>query len=298
MQAVKGAGSSSGLKGAVRGLIAELPGVRQWRLRRYRKKVQSTADWKFWGVFSSYQEALAAAPDNPALQVGYDTPGIADRGHEDYRRMHTFDYPALVWLALFAGAARDKDPGSACTVVDLGGHLGFKYQAFLRFWRPPRGFRWIVCETPATVEAAARLPASQRSSGLSFSSDMGILNGTQILHASGVLAYLDEELWEILDGVDEPPRHLVLNKVPLTRGEGFWTVQNASGLAAVPYHVMPRKRFLDELAARGYRLVDEWSIPERTVEIPFYPGRGTTAGTGMSLSRDAGDPSPLRGPAS
>jgi putative methyltransferase (TIGR04325 family) len=277
------------LRGALRGLIAELPGVSRLRALRYEKKVRRTADWRFWGLFSSYEEALAAAPDNPVLNVGYDTPGIADRGHEDYERMHTFDYPALVWLALFAGATATGEVASGCTVVDLGGHLGFKYRAFLRYWTPPTDFRWVVCETPATVEAAERLPASARSPGLSFTTDTKALDGARILHASGVLAYLDRDLWEILDDVEVPPQHLILNKVPLARGAEFWTVQNASGLAAVPYHVFNRDVFLEQLAARGYRVVDEWNVPQRTVEVPFHPGLGTDSGTGLSLTRSPDD---------
>lgn len=273
------------MKDALRSVIAELPGVRALRARRYERTVRTTDAWKFWGVFSSYEDALAAVPDNPVLRVGYDTPGMAGRGREDYERMHAFDYPALLALLQFAGVTTPGVEAAPLTVFDLGGHLGSKYRAFLRHWTPPHGFRWIVCETPATVAAADALSAADLPDGLSFTTDLAALDGADVLYASGVLAYLDQNLWEILDAVEQPPANLILNKVPLTSGNEFWTIQNASGLAAVPYHVFRRDAFFAALAERGYQTVDEWIVPERTVEIPFRPGFGTDAGTGMSLSR-------------
>lgn len=273
------------MKDALRSLLAELPGIRALRERRYEQRVKTTDEWKFWGVFSSYEEALGAIPENPTLEIGYDTPGIADRGREDYETMHAFDYPALLAMLRFAGATAPGGAATPLAVFDLGGHLGAKYRVFRRHWTPPPGFRWIVCETPATVAAADELPPSEVPEGLSFTTDAAAMNGTDVLHASGVLAYLDTDLWAILDSVDDPPPHLILNKVPLSSRGEFWTMQNASGMAAVPYHVFNRETFVEQLAKRGYRVVNEWTIPERTVEIPFRPGFGTGAGTGMCLTR-------------
>lgn len=272
---------------ALRRLLADLPGVRALRARRYEHRVRTTDAWKFWSVFPSYEDALAAAPDNPVLGVGYDTPGIADRGREDYETMHAFDYPALLALLRFAGVTAPGADAAPLTVFDLGGHLGAKYRVFRRHWAPPEGFRWIVCETPATVAAADGLSPSQVPEGLSFTSERAEMDGADVLYASGVLAYLDKNLWEILDEVLNPPPHLILNKVPLSSRDEFWTIQNASGMAAVPYHVFNRETFVERLAERGYRIVDEWTVPERTVEIPFRPGYGTDAGTGMCLTRSS-----------
>lgn len=272
------------MSGALREVIAELPGVRWLRRLRYEREVLQGTGWLFWGVFSSYQEALANTPDNPRLKSGYDTPGIADRGREDYERIQPFDYPALVWLLRFAGATSPAGHDHPCRVADLGGHLGAKYKVFREYWAPPANFSWVVCETPATVAAAARLPAAECPPGLSFTTELNALSGAQVLYASGVLAYLEQDLCDILDGLDKPPQHLILNKIPLADGQDFWTIQNASGMAMVPYHVIERESFLARLAARGYRVLDQWKIPERRVAIPFRPGVGTDMGTGLSLS--------------
>lgn len=267
----------------IRQCIAQLPGIRWARRLRYDRDVRTGTGWTFWGIFSDYQEALAAAPDNPKMARGYDAPGIADRGRGDYEEIHGFDYPALLWLLRFGGYQSAESP-PGCKVVDLGGHLGGKYLAFRELWPLP-GMEWVVCETPATVAAANGLSAAARAPGLAFTTDIDTINGAQVLFASGVLAYLEHNLWDVLDGLDTPPPHVILNKVPLSSGADFWTLQNASGMAITPYHVFNRKHFIDQMAARGYRLLDEWTIPERVVRIPFRPQWGTEAGTGLSFTR-------------
>jgi len=264
--------------------IAELPGITSLRRLRYERKVQRGSDWTFWGVFTDYQDAIARAPRNPVLKVGYDTPGVVDRGRDHYETMHGFDYAALFWLHRFT-ASSNEQANDSCRVVDLGGHLGAKYKVYRCRWSPPPGLSWIVCETTAMVEAAGRMPDADRPEGLSFTTDSGVVDGAQVLFASGVLAYLKYNLWDLLDRCAAPPPHLVLNKVPLSRGPDVWTLQNASGYTMVPYHVFNRSRFLDALTSRGYRLLDEWSVPERAVHIPFEPGVGTENGSGLSLTR-------------
>jgi putative methyltransferase (TIGR04325 family) len=85
--------------------------------------------------------------------------------------------------------------------------------------------------------------------------------------------------------VKEPPRHLVLNKVPLAETDDHWTIQNV-GRTVVPYRILNRGRFLGELRERGYRLLDEWSVPQYYARIPFHLRYGTSANSGLALSLD------------
>jgi putative methyltransferase (TIGR04325 family) len=267
--------------------LRDLVGIRWLRKLRYDRKVRSGTGWSFWGAFGSYQEALNAVPSQSPLGVGYDTPGIAERGRTHYERMHSFDYPALVWMNRLLGSTPSGDGDAPPTVVDLGGHLGVKYRAFLHCWDPPPGLSWVVCETPATVAAAAELAAEDLRPGLSFTTDPRVMDGAQLLFASGVLSYLGSSLADLLDACRRPPEHLILNKVALATGPEVWTLQNASGIAIAPYHVFNRSRFLEQLTARGYRLLDEWAVPEIAVRIPFHRALGTTANCGLALTRAA-----------
>jgi putative methyltransferase (TIGR04325 family) len=268
--------------------MSDLAGIRWLRRLRYDRRVRSGTGWSFWGVFGSYEEALNAVPSRSPLGVGYDTPGIAERGRAHYERMHGFDYPALLWMSRLLDSPASRNGDAPPTVVDLGGHLGVKYRAFLQCWDPPAGLSWIVCETPATVAAAAELPAEDMRPGLSFTTDPRVMDGAQLLFASGVLSYLESSLADLLDACRRPPEHLILNKVALAPGPEVWTLQNASGVTIVPYHVFNRSRFLEQLTARGYRLLDEWAVPEIAVRIPFHPAFGTTANRGLALTRAAG----------
>ncbi len=170
-------------------------------------------------------------------------------------------------------------------VVDLGGHLGVKYRVYRRLWSFPSDLRWTVCETSDVVRAARDLPPEDLLPGLTFTSDRASLADADILFASGVLQYLEEPLHSILAGLPRRPRHLVLNKVPLTDGPEIWTIQNV-GAALVPYHVMNRGLFLDgDDAAR--------------VPPPGFVGRGRVRGSANSLrpaatgrSRTPGSPCP------
>lgn len=265
----------------LRKFVTELPGT-QWLWRAYYEhKVQTGRNWRFWGVFPSYEDALGATPkDHPLMKVGYDTPEIADKGREVYERMHQFDYPVLYWLHRFTASCLE----GGCTVVDLGGHLGEKLRVFRQRWTPPPELSWIVCETSATVEAAAKLPDEDRPQGLKFTTNIAVLNGARVVLASGALQYLERNLWNLLDELDSPPDHLVLNKVPLASGSDFWTLQNA-WQSILPYHVFNRDAFVGQLAKRGYTLLDEWAIPDYAVRIPLRPDLGTEYNSGLCFSR-------------
>jgi putative methyltransferase (TIGR04325 family) len=228
-------------------------------------------------VFQSREEALQRARALGHAPVGYDTPGVADRGRQLYEQMHPFDYPALLWLL------RGIEEGGR-HVVDLGGHLGVKYRVYRRLWDLPPDLCWTVCDTPDVVRAARDLPPEDQVRGLTFTSDRACLADAEILFASGVLQYLEEPLYSILAGLPRRPHHLVLNKVPLADGPEIWTIQNV-GAALVPYHVMNRDRFLDEMTRLGYRLLDSWTVAEYGARIPFAPGYGTKHNSGLAMTR-------------
>jgi len=257
--------------------VSDLPGV--WHSRRalHERRVRRGTAWQFWGVFRTRDDALKAAHQLGHLPVGYDNPGVAQRGRETYESFHAFDYPALVWIA------RGLEQGGR-HVVDLGGHLGAKFRAYRRVWNFPHDIRWTVCETSEVVKTSSELPQHEHPAELSFTTDRNCLAEADILFASGVLQYLELPLTAILAGLPSLPRWLVLNKVPLSDGPEIWTVQQASGVL-VPYHVMNRVAFVDGLKTLGYQVIDAWTVAEYAARIPFANGYGTTSNSGLALER-------------
>jgi putative methyltransferase (TIGR04325 family) len=274
-----------------RQLLESFPLVGRILRARHERRVRSGPQgWRFWRVFSSYAQAIdgARALSSDSRTVGYDAAEVANKGSDIYQRMYLHDYPAFFWLseALRQSAAESQE--GPRTVIDLGGHLGEKRRLFGNYCGLTPEVRWTVIETSAGVEAARLLPSADRPPGLSFTTERRALDGAHVLYASGSLQYLEQDIWSLLDDVADAPDHLVLNKVPLSTGNDFWTVQNV-WVTAVPYHVMSRSRFLGELTARGYRLLDEWQIPEFSVSIPFFPEFGTKANAGLYLRRAGED---------
>lgn len=270
---------------SVRMAIMNSPSVRWLRRLRHERRVRYSRSWRFWGVFPSYEAAARAAHENGASSVGYDTPAVAGNGREQYERFHRFDYPALLWIARLALTSRAPGETGPRRIVDLGGHLGEKFRVYARLWPSLAEYDWIVCDTPAAIALASHLPESDLPQGLSFTSDLSVAEGAHVLFASGVVQYLDRSLPGILGGLQTPPRHLVVNKIPLSERPDHWTVQNV-GATVVPYHISNRDRFLGDLGAQGYRILDDWEVPEFSAPIPFHPGLGTTQNSGLALSRE------------
>jgi putative methyltransferase (TIGR04325 family) len=200
--------------------------------------------------------------------------------------MYLHDYPAMFWLAKFADAGSSDWREASNRLVDFGGNLGEKQRVFDRLHAIRSDIEWVVLETPAAVEAGRALAETGRSARLSFTSDRAVLDGAKILFASGSLQYLECDLCAIIDTLVRAPEYLVLNQVPLSEGPEVWTLQVAGGKVVVPYHVMNRLAFLAGLADRGYRVIDEWKVPQFRVRIRFHDHPGTECNSGLSLARN------------
>lgn len=239
-----------------------LPGVRQVLERLYRRRFANERidDLAYCGIYPDYASALAHSPHT--LPVGFDHEIETERFVGLTRHVQSCDYPVLFWL--------EKLFGEGCeSVFDLGGNIGVKYYAFRRYLDYPTQLRWTVCELPTTIRAgeawATRNDADRR---LRFTGDPADASGQDILFASGVLQYLDYTLPELLDGLAQPPRYLLINVLPLHPRRSFFTVQKSAELYA-PYRIEAQADFMQSIAACGYRLDDHWDQPRRC-DIPFH----------------------------
>ena len=93
--------------------IKQLPPVLALRKRRYERAFASTAVNQFRGVYHSFEQALASAPETKV--TGFDVQEF--EGYFDKRRNQLFlyDYPFLYWLSRILG--------SDSSVFDVGGNI-------------------------------------------------------------------------------------------------------------------------------------------------------------------------------
>ena len=259
--------------------IAAVPGIRpileSLYERRFEREVPAPGSL-YRGVFPTFAEALASAPRT--RHIGYDNKESADLYRERTRRVYISDYPVMFWLArLFESGAN--------SVFDIGGHIGIGYYAYQRYVRFPEAIRWRVLDVPAVNAAGAAFALeNDKARRLDFTDRPADADGFDIVFASGSLQYLDYTLADLLGSLAQPPKHLVINLMPIHMTESFFTLQNM-GTAFCPYRVMSEREFIDGLKTRGYALQDRWENPDRTCKVAFRPEQSLDRYFGFCFSR-------------
>jgi putative methyltransferase (TIGR04325 family) len=232
----------------------------------------------FRGVFATFEEAERSAPRT--LPLGYDHPGPAGMYQERARKAYPTDYPVLFWLqrVLREGSLR---------VFDLGGHTGVSYYAYRRYLDYPEALRWQVQDVPAVVQEGRSIAAKNDHSGhLSFTDRFEEVEGADVLVALGSLQYLPETLAERVRNLRTPPRHLILNLIPLHEEHSYFTLQSI-GTAFCPYRVTSFAEFRSAYEKLGYETVDTWENPEKRCDIPFHPEHSLDRYYGFYFRRPA-----------
>jgi hypothetical protein len=57
------------------------------------------------------------------------------------------------------------------------------------------------------------------------------------------------------------------------------------GTSVCLYHLFNRDDFVRSVTGLGYRLVDEWTSPDCSCRIPFYPDHAIDAYSGFYFTR-------------
>lgn len=262
----------------------QLPGLRLIAEPVYRRMFERPyqPEAHYYGVYDSYAQAVADAP--PTLPTSYDVEasGRMYRSHLD--QIKVSDYPVVHWLSrlLTAGNLR---------VFDLGGHIGLSYYGFRRYLDYPADLHWLVHDVPAVVSAGREWADSHDPDGrLAFTDSRHDADGASILFTSGALQYLDYTLPELLQQLDSPPTHVVVNLVPMHPSRGYFTLQNI-GFAICPYRIAAVPEFVAGMQALGYTIVDRWQSFERHLEVPFAAALDIDCYHGFYFCRKP-DPSP------
>ncbi|MGB6387217.1 MAG: TIGR04325 family methyltransferase [Terriglobales bacterium] len=228
---------------------------------------------KYRGVYVSFEEARANAPKH--VPLGYDHREIA-LGYKDQKFLCS-DYPAAFWLR---EAIRD---GSS--VLDLGGSVGISFYAWERYFPYPDNLRWVVCEVPSVADAGQKIAFEQNEERLHFTSQIEQADGSNCLLASGSLQYIETSIVDLLKRLTRPPRHLIVNRIPLHSSRECITLQNIRW-AVSPYRVFQRDSFIAECESLGYTVIDAWNVPDHSCWIPFYPEFSLASYSGLYFRKN------------
>lgn len=256
--------------------ICEFPGIslvtRPWYRRRFRAHRIGNA---YHGVYASFAEAQGDIP--PGLPPDYNTAAAAGMYEHRLHQVEASDYPALFWLQHFIGTGSRR-------IFDLGGHVGLSYYAFGSHLAYPDNLRWQVHDVPVVMDKGRALGLERDPSRKLEFVELDQADGCDVLMAKGALQYLDYGLPELLRGLDELPRNLLINLTPMHPDRSFFTLQNI-GVAVCPYRISAIPEFLLDIQALGYRLVERWEHLDRSVRIPFHPNSSIDRYHGFCFSR-------------
>ena len=237
-----------------------VPFLRGWHRFAYEQHFAHLAPWErlFHGVYPDFATAIDHVL--PGRAIGYDNPAAAlFLGRE--AAIVPSDYPVLFWLARLLG--------ERAVVFDLGGYLAIGYNSYKRFKIYPAGLRWLVYDVPAVVEAGRRFQVADPDPHVSYTTSLEDAASSDVLLAAGSLQFCERSIAQMLAEVERPPRHLLINKLPVGP-RSFVTLQNM-GPAVAPYRVFRDIDFTASLEQLGYEQIDRWENAELGCYIPFHP---------------------------
>lgn len=237
---------------------------------------QSPFGSKISGALLGYRGVFASLADAEAAIARY-----ANGGHESEfaaqlhlelsRRPRASDYAAMFHLRPLIGAGT--------RVVDLGGNVGNLFYCYSDYL-PLAGVNWQVLDLPETAQRGALLAEQKRAHQIHFIQDWPSASGADILLVSGAMQYFDEPLPDMVNRLSEPPRHILINRSPMTNGRVFATAQEA-GSYRVACKVYNRSDLIGGFTERGYELVDIWDCNELALSVPGHPECNVPSYSGM-----------------
>ncbi|HLN02609.1 MAG TPA: methyltransferase, TIGR04325 family [Bryobacteraceae bacterium] len=215
----------------------------------------------FRGLFQTMEQAEAAAPRS--RKFGYDNRQAAEL-YQQCLAPRWGDYALIYWLSrLIQGGSE---------LLDIGGNIGVVFYAFEKYLCYPSDFKWVVYDLPASVEAGKRFVKDHPREALVFTTRLGDCPNPAILLASGALQYIDRPLSDMLASFSSPPKHVLVNKLPVSDGPPFVTLQDI-GPSVCPYRAFNRAEFTASLTSSGYDLVDQWNIGDLRCRVRLHPSR-------------------------
>jgi len=172
------------------------------------------------------------------------------------------DYPVLFHM--------DRLVPNLTSIFDLGGSVGNLFYCYARYLEFRPDVRWTVHDLPEMLELGRRMAHERGEHRLQFTADLGMASGIDLLIASGSLHYFEASLPEILSALRDKPKHVIINRSPLTTSKPVATVQDA-GTHLVACRFIDREDLIRGMEKLGFVLADSWDVAELSCVIPFYP---------------------------
>lgn len=243
----------------------ELPGIRLLAKPLYKSHFRRPfrRGNLYFGVYGSYELALEQAQRlaSHALPATYDVQAAASKYLDYMQSPRACDYPAMYWLKHIVELGGRR-------VFDLGGHLGLAYYSFRHYIDYPPDLTWHVHDLPQVMSAGRTLAQEHGVDNvLAFIDHPQAASGCDVMISTGAIQYLPYRLPSLIDELPHPPRHVLLNLIPLHPERSFFTLQNL-GIAVCPYRIESTLGLISDMAARGYRVRDSWML-DRGMRIPF-----------------------------
>lgn len=249
------------------------------RRRRECWRFFNTHEWRnlHWGVFDSLEmaETYALQHGQPAHYTLDQRKWLAER-----QTLAPHDYPVLHWME----RAMQRSSPRLSRIADLGGSVGVSYFTFEPFLPLRTGVVWQICELPETVQLGHKIARERGETHLQFTSEVADLDGADILFTAGTIQFIPTPLHEMLARLTSPPAHLLINRLPLSQFDEYFTLQN-SGTSVAPCRIANDGAFVKSLTDAGYALIDRWQCLQNNIHIPFHPERTLTHFHGLYLER-------------
>lgn len=259
--------------------IKRLPLILRWREQRHLAYFLSEAGFtSFYGIFRSFPEARDSLPKSKehnqrALAAEY----VEVRCH----RVFAYDYPVIYWLS-------EAFRSGATSVFDIGGSVGVHYHAYKKLLAYPQSLTWQVCDLPDIAQIGRELAECSAATRLTFTEtlDPGSVQADVWISAGAIHYIEDARPSSLLAGCKHPPRHLILNKLPLYEGGDFVSAQNIGAHSFAPQYVYNRQRFVTDIESLGFHLVDSWDVPECSFYLPGHPEKSFGKYSGLYFCAD------------
>jgi putative methyltransferase (TIGR04325 family) len=221
-----------------------------------------------FGVFRSFADARTFCNEH-GVSTRYDLDH--DQWESGHREMHLHDYPMLYWLS--RGLTRLSRVG------DLGGSVGVSYYALRRLLPAGSPLEWRVFELADVCEKGRMLARQRGATALHFTTDLEDLDGHDVWFSAGAIQFIERPIHELLGSLHRPPRHLLLNRVPMHDAYEFVTLQN-TGSAITPCHVFHMQTFRERLRSMGYEQRDAWRVSQ-SLYVPMHSNHRVQAFRGF-----------------
>ena len=241
------------VKTSIRNFISRFPLLRFWAARWVFLRGRNTL--RYWGVFRSFAQALSYIPRDLRDAPHPEIPDNLDENIPDA------DWEVVRILSTLIPKVR--------FVFDFGGHAGLSFYRYRKEIAYPPTLRWLVCDLPWMTNPGRRIAKKRGETQLDFTEDPLQGSGADIYLTFGTLQYLEESLTQMLSRLAEVPPHIIVNRVPMSSKETFFTLQHTDH-NVIPYQIPNREEFISSIEAMGYELMETWHN-DRCCDIIFEP---------------------------